>query len=373
MNRALASIVLSCAALLAGCEVDLPQATEITHMRVLGARFEVVGDEERTTPKPGETLRVSMPVVFPTNTETTEDVETLLIGCTGPDRYTGGLPICQEFIDAAMAGGSLTGALPMVDLLDCDRIERLPDFLKNPEPEGSLPGALSIRCVSGDPVAEVQIPEAFTAENFLFLGVVCERGRARISANDPLLFGCDDSDGGEVLRFNGNAPVQYEDEQENDNPSLAPDLEPFLIEREGRTWEPFVPQAEDDMPPDEGCATYTRPSGDVDPKNDPQFHSVVSGAHRIVLKYRADARERFDGEPEPLQFTVYTTLGEMERRFTLFASDDEGEDGVLESELDWDPPRPSEVSRAGQLVRFFITLRDQRGGFALTERILCLR
>ena len=99
----------------------------------------------------------------------------------------------------------------------------------------------------------------------------------------------------------------------------------------------------------------------------------MPGAHRIVLRYEADARQQFDGEPEELEFTIYTTLGEMERRFTLFPSDDQGENGVLESELDWDPPRPSDVPAAGQLVRFFITLRDQRGGFAMTERVLCLR
>ena len=39
-------VVLGTAALTA-CEDDLPKATEITHMRILGAKYEVVGDELR--------------------------------------------------------------------------------------------------------------------------------------------------------------------------------------------------------------------------------------------------------------------------------------------------------------------------------------
>jgi hypothetical protein len=380
MARGLAVIVLAGAALLLGCESDLPQATEIEHMRVLGARFDVVGDEARSTPKPGETLRVSMPVVFPSAAESTADVETLLIGCTGPDRYTGGLPLCQEFVDAALSGQSVTSGLPL-DSLNCDMIDNIPESLRKN-------GALSIQCVRGEPSVDLEVPEDFSAEQLLFLGVVCERGQARIDANDPLLFGCDDDDGGEVIRVHGLANVELEADDENFNPSLAQGLElsrdePFQITREGVPW---LPYDYEEPPPERGCQTF-RPFRDEEIENArdenlqkaaemdraKRWHSVVAGAHKIVLRYEADAREKFEGAPENLEFTVYTTVGEMERRFTLFAGEDEGEDGVLQGELDWEPPNPSDVPAGGELVRFFITLRDQRGGFAMTERVLCLR
>jgi hypothetical protein len=321
-------------------------------MRVLGAQITVVGDETRATPAPGESFRVELPTVFPTLEGNTDGTQTLWIGCTGPDRYTGGLPLCQEFVDAALAG-DVSGGLPFeVEKIGCAAIEAFPDALLQM-------GALSVQCVEGPPEAEFDVPDDFAADEMLFLGVVCERGEPTIDITDPLLFGCDDSDGGEIIRMHGLVKVEQSPVDENHFPSL----EPFTITREGVEWLPFDPN---DLPPEKGCEVAV-------PRDDPALHSVVPGAHKIVLNYEADAREEFEGEPENLEFTVYTTLGEMERRFTLFEGSEQGEDGVLSGELDWDPPKPSEVLPAGELVRFFFTIRDQRGGFAITERVLCLR
>src|SRR4029079_12447870 len=95
--------------LLVGCADDLPKATEIVHMRVLGANLQAVNDEDdtRATPKPGERVRVSLATVFPSVAESHRFVHAALISCTAPDRYTGGIPVCQELIDLAESGQDL--------------------------------------------------------------------------------------------------------------------------------------------------------------------------------------------------------------------------------------------------------------------------
>jgi hypothetical protein len=373
--RRLADTSLLCAWLVlpaAGCESDLARPTEIVHMRVLGARLEVVDDEERVTPKPGERLRVSLPVVFPSIDDDSSELQTLMIGCTAPDRYTGTLPICQELIDAALSGEAASPSVRMFqEKVNCG--------------EGVLSGnyvqldAVSAQCVQGDPVAVLPVLRNFTAAGVLFAGVVCERGTPFIDASDPLLFGCDDSDG-ETQRFHGVAGVQHEPEDENHNPSL----DTLVVLRENadankdgaldlRDWPPYAPE---DLPSEEDCEDAAdRDEAIVPSVVQDQLQRSGDDDHRVLpltLRYEASAREQSDGQPEDLEFTIYTTFGEMERRFTLFEGTDDGKEGVLRGDVDWDPPDADEIGPSGHLVRFFVTLRDQRGGFAMTSRALCV-
>lgn len=342
--------VLAAATQLVACESDLPQATEIARMRVLGARFEVEGDPERATPEPGERVRVSMPTVFPSVAQETTDVQSLVIGCTAPMRFTGSLPICQEFIDAVAAGEDPTASLPMID----DRL-RCADL---PVQRVQI-GAISLHCVTGEPQIELDVPADFAADQLLIRGVVCEHGTPFIDPVDPRLFGCEDEDA-EAILVHGTIAVQKDQADENYNP----DIGALEVLREDVPWPAYDPAT---LPPEEGCAA--RASADF---SEP-VHAIVTGPHSIALRYAADARERAMGEPEDLEISVYTTAGEMERRFTLFEGSDRGRGGVLESDLFWDPPKASDLPRSGQLVRFFITLRDQRGGFAMTSRAVCVR
>lgn len=352
-------IAIAACSLLAGCDTDLPRATEVVSMRVLGARLEVVGDETRTTPRPGEQLSVTLATVFPEVDRHLEDAQSLFIGCTAPDRFTGGVPICQEIIDAVVADEDVADALPMVEgeRLRCSDLQ---------PPRRAQEGAVSLACISDEPSVVLDVPESFAADELLLLGVICERGDPFIEPLDPLLFGCADLGGGELVRVQGIFTVRQRESDENHNP----DLDALSVLREGQPWAP----APADLPPEENCEGSV--TGD-----DPALHRVVPGEHRITLRYRPDAREENEGEPENLELTVYTTLGEMERRFTLFEGDEmpDEETGLLQDELNWEPPLildpdPDDRDVIGsKLVRFFITLRDQRGGFAITERALCLR
>jgi len=344
--------------LLAACQDNLPKATEIERMRILGTRIEVVGDEQRSTPKPGEKVRVSLTTVFPSIEDSADDLHTLLIGCTAPGRYTGGIPICQELIDLATTkDAQLIAALPMLmKKLSCADID--PGIL-------SLTPSTSLQCLTGAPTAVLPVGSDFRADNFLFLGVVCERGTPYVDATDPLLFGCEDNDG-ETIRVHGQIPVEYKKADENRNPNIDDALSLTIDDGE---WDAFDP----DMLPDENdCEQSTDQKSPTIPRR-------TGGDHTIGISYDPKDRDLVDGKPEVVELTVYATDGDMERRFTLFDELDTPKKGLLKSQLKWSPPLTRATPKAGELpiggqklVRFFITVRDQRSGYDVTSRAVCL-
>jgi hypothetical protein len=205
---------------------------------------------------------------------------------------------------------------------------------------------------------------------------VCEHGDALINPSDPLLFGCD-HDSGETVRINELLSVQQRASDENHNPS-ADDLGIALETRSKDTWGPIDPSL---MPLEDNCgpAVPKDPSaadlmGATPPKNPlPQVDYL---SHTMTLSYTAAAREKINGVPEPLELSVFATGGKLERRFTLFGPSDKAIKGQLESDLTWDPPPVDELpknGKDGKLIRFFVTVRDHRGGFAMTSRAVCIK
>lgn len=353
MTRRIAYAVLGCCALALGCADNLPKATEIVHMRVLGAKLQVVGDESRATPKPGEQVKVTFDTVFATQKGSTKDAQMMLINCTAPTRFTGGIPICQEFLDAAMGGNTMDvqNALAMGGQTQL-RCSDLPGPVES--------GGVGLRCLAGEPAPTLNVRKDFSAERMLFLGVLCEKGTPLIDVDDPALFSCEHNSG-ETLRVNGLITIQHDKAQANHNPSLA-DLtlvmDPYT--------KPWLPNG--DLPSDNNCRGEEQPEQTKPltlPYADP-------GTHKLLLSYDAAAREEHDGELETLELTIYTTAGEMERRFTLWNPDDPTHKGKLEADVDWDPPNAEDLPGGGKLARFFITLRDQRGGFDFEERAACV-
>ncbi len=75
-----------------------------------------------------------------------------------------------------------------------------------------------------------------------------------------------------------------------------------------------------------------------------------------------------------MEIGAHATIEGIERLFTLFQPDkDLDEDGNLAAELEFEVADDEELLSGGQLVRFFFTARDRRGGFDLTERVACVR
>lgn len=354
--------MIALSTVLTSCDSDLPKATEITNMRVVGAKLQVVTDdpdETRATPKPGEHVRVSLATVFPSLATSHRFVHAALISCTAPDRYTGGIPVCQELIDLATSGQNIEDS-PLADMT------MIPPCT---DPMHYELGAVSASCAVGEqPVAEFPVPEDYTRDRLLFIGIVCEKGAAVIDPTSPQLFECEDKDA-KAVHVHGLIPVQQKDAEENHNPEIGPDA--FRIEREltGK-WNPVDPELLN-ADTEADCVNASRNL------TDEAELPLLYGHIDFHLIYSADAREQFEGAPESLEITLYTTAGEVERRFTLFNPEDKPDKAhqeahELSSTLRYTPPKADTIPDNGKLVRFFATVRDQRGGFAITQYALCL-
>jgi hypothetical protein len=262
----------------------------------------------------------------------------------------------------------------------------------------------------------------------LYRGVVCERGQAYVDLCSPLLFACFGDDG-QTTRVHGTVTIQHDAEDENHNPDISglrvfldtpPSASRVEIESSGDSevttgapW-PFVPEAE--LPPDDACLG-TAPRCDVDAVDqNGLLCDYAINKFTIRLQYDPKLREKADGEYEDIEFSVFATDGELERRFVVFEremelvqvtrpiacrTDDDCaghtnatchalrcktevkrtsgrvdlvqvlEDAeVLQGSVDWDVPE--ELRSRSQLVRFFFTVLDRRGGFTVTSRALCL-
>ena len=357
LTKALGLILpLASVALLSACNDDLPKATDITHMRVLGARLEVKGDIERSTPKPGETVSMYFPVVFPSVETDVAEVSSLFITCTWPDRYTG-IPICQEFIDLALnPDQALADMLAGADMKDfsCKGIENSSVMLDS----------IGLTCVTGAPKLDAKIDAKDKSTSKLVRGVVCQNGTPFLDPTDPTLFGCKRKSGvkasnAEVLPVYGTIAVQQKAADANQNPSFADVAMTF----HGAKWEEPDPAG---LPvTDDDCADAAKM----------KLLVVSTGLEeKLTLSFNPKAREKVDGELERIEFSAYATGGALSRRFIVFEPDQKLEGGKLRDELTWEMSRADrrEIKAGGQLVRFFFTVLDHRGGFDITERDICV-
>jgi hypothetical protein len=336
---------------LGGCEDDLPKVTLIDHMRVLGARQEVVGDEMRATPKPGETAHLTWAVAFP-DVETTEDeLASFFIVCTAPTRYTG-TPVCQEFIDAAQGRTTGLGFGFSQPPEGCD---------KQPNSTQTIAG-IRLVCVTGSP--QLNVPVARTVKGGrLVQGIICRNGIPQLDLESPTGASCrkkpsaKQSDFEEITVY-GTVNVATKSSEENENPSIA------LAELSVRTSESSKPRPWNPAPADalpDLVRDCSKASSDV---------ILPTNGYPVVIQ--VDYPEKAPHErDEDLVFSTYTTLGELSRRFTVFESTGEKVDAP---DLTWELSEDERTELVGKpkLVRFYFTVVDGRGGFDVTARELCI-
>jgi hypothetical protein len=339
-----------------GCEPDLPRASNIDHMRVLGATIQVKGDPERTTPKPGETANMNWSVVFPDIDHDPSDLASLFFSCTMPTTFSG-VPVCQEFLDAAESG-NLSGVLSSIQ-----PGQKLPDCAASPDGSFQV-GPFAIACVTNTPQFDLRIPTDTKAAARLTRGVICRNGTPQFDTQDPSGLRCVPHHGVaasdiESLQVYGTVPVQYQDSDSNQNPSI--DAASFLLHDPARPWQALSAdesaKLNDDNCRDEGAAQRV-------------LHSD-GFPEQIIIAYDASAREIHLGEPESLEFSAYTTFGKLDRRFTLFDSD---ATPPLKNPIEWELSEDQRTALNGKSkrVRFYFTVLDQRGGFAVATRDLCV-
>lgn len=330
-----------------GCGDELPQITDIEGVRVLGARHSVVGDDSlRATAEEGESVEVAFQLVSPDPLRSNRNVASIFIDCTWPDRFTG-LPLCQEFFDLAALVDPNAPAPTEEDL------EAIKCFEDNEFIFEGVHGS----CVIGDPTVEVPV---FRGSDPLKLvrGVICERGTPFFDARTPALFGCDLREGGSEHLVHGSVPVAVGGGVHNDNPDFAE----IRLALNGRPWEAMDPAA---LPEADNC---------MDAVTDTGLLAIDAFEHELSIELDADSaiREEVEGVREDLEFSLYTSGGEVGRRFTVFEGTDPGEDGVLEATVPWDAPETEDLPDGGQLVTLYLTMLDRRGGFDMAVRHACV-
>jgi len=354
--------ILLCLASVSACQIDLPVASEIERMRVLTAYAEVEGEPERSSPAPGETARVTWAMAYPDHMQDDSELSSMFYVCTAPESFSG-TPICQEFIDAFQAGGRGGAAAfggPEV-------AELLPSCADDPDGVWDL-GPFRLVCVTGTPKLDISIPDNYKGEAKLMQGVICRNGTPRFElagAPQPR-FVCEGrgpSAEREEIAVYGTVPVQRDDDSRNYNPRT----DGFQLSFGDRPelWKASDELLDDEVS-DEACEELAR-SGRL----------LLSDDHRepreeeIVLGYDADAREAYKGKPEALTFSAYTTFGSLSARFTVFRSDAKT---PLKRTIKWElsDEEREQLKKSSKFVRFFFTVQDDRGGYAITRRDLCV-
>jgi hypothetical protein len=300
----LRALLASGLALVAGAcdEIDLPKSWAIAYPRVLAQRSEVVGDETRATPAPGESLRVRVLIAGP---EPIERLSYVVVACPTV-RTNGELPECSAEPLIAL-DGVLGEDEPFTDELALEL--QLPD-------EDALQGV----------------------DELLIAGSACTDGDAR-GPGDPRAGECKGSDE-PALTWAGNVRLARRERDHNHNPELRDEAIAF----DGEVWPTAVPPDQD-----EGTVTVI---ADGEP-------------HQIEVSLGESGRERFDGEPEELLLSHFTTAGPLERRFSVLEAGDP-DDRALS--VEWRSPRPPPDVKPPASAKLYFVLRDQRGGVAFARR-----
>jgi len=333
----------------AGCENDLPRASNIERMRVLGGLTQVIGDEARSTPKPGEKARLSWSMAYPDPQLDDSNLASVFFVCTAPEQFSG-VPVCQELIEVAR-GGSITG------VLDAVMEGREIDCAKTPDRTVQA-GPFTVVCVTGTPRLDVAIPKDTKVAGKLVRGIICQNGAPRFDPNDPTGMSCDAS-ADEHIAVYGTIPIQYSDAEANQNPSI--DAASFFFHDPPVPWQPVAEDVRAELN-DDSCLDESKAK-----------HVMHTEGHKeqITLRYDAEQREQRDGQPEGLEFSAYTTFGKLSQRFTIFRSNAEL---PLKNSFDWEitEDERKELNDKSKHVRFFFTVMDGRGGYATTSRDLCI-
>jgi hypothetical protein len=331
-----------------GCEADLPKVTLIEHMRVLGARQSVIGDEKRAIPKPGETARMTWSMAYPDVETKDDELASFFIDCTAPLRYTG-TPVCQEFIDAAQGRTTGLGFGFSQPPMGCD---------VKPDSTQNIAG-IRLVCVTGTPTIDVPIAKSVRTPR-LVQGIICRNGIPQLDLDSPTGASCKPKGKGshfEEITVYGTVNIQTKPEEANENPDI--DLAKLSIRIESTS----VPiawnaTAADALPAlERDCTTA-------------DIVQATEGHEKVILIDYPKQTAAYERD-EDIVFSTYATFGELSRRFTVFESSGEQVDAP---DLTWDLTEDERAELVGKpkLVRFYFTVIDGRGGFDITTRELCI-
>lgn len=281
----------------------------LKRQRVAGAITTVVGDEARTTPRPGETVRMEWLTIAP---EPVEPTTYLMIACSPSDQAFG-VPVC--------------GAAPF-------------EIFSQVEPQ------------DGRPTFEIEVPADYEAEQVVLLGAICMGGIVSTDI-DPMagtddLRPCRDEGTGEIV----SATITVEQREGLRN--LRPGLERLSLRGEELTEDPPEARA--------ACAGGSLPEVSLDEEAMITITPAPGGRETYVDPI-------LDEETvEELQNSLFVTEGTLNRRFTFVDDDDPEPEVEFLAEADSDDPLPDE----GRTVKLIVVMRDRRGGVDILSRGFCL-
>jgi len=295
---------------LAACGESPDPGYILKRQRVAGAITTVIGDAGRTTPRPGETVRMEWLTIAP---EPVEPTTYLMIACS-PSAQAFGVPVC--------------GAAPF-------------EIFSQVEPQDEQPSF------------EIEVPADYEAEQVVLLGAICMGGIVSTDI-DPMagtddLRPCRDDEGtGEIV----SATITVEQREGLRN--LRPGLESLSLRGEELTEDPPEARA--------ACAGGSLPEVSLDEEAE------------LTITPAPDSREAYvdpvldEAMVEELQNSLFVTEGTLDRRFTFV--DDDDPEPVVEylAEADPDDPLPDE----GRTVKVIVVMRDRRGGVDILSRGFCL-
>lgn len=314
--RALLTLLAACAVSL-GCEQPkLPKSWRLTYTRVLAVRSEVVGDEARATPEPGERLRVKVLIV---GDQPVEELSYALVVCpaappNGEVSRCAGEPALSE--RGELRAGQLSLWRELIVELDVSD-------------ESALEGA----------------------ERLHVGGTICTDGSAELGEGGEGR--CVDGDA-QPVTFTAHIALALDDSDQNQNPVLSEDA----IRFDDEVWSPY---ALGQLPSDEDAGA----EADAGAAAGESIAARADGEkHTIAVSLEDAGRETSEQGPEELLLSHYVTAGVLERRFSVLERDQDGREPMR---IKWHMPRVDEPP--ARLLAVFV-LRDQRGGVAYALREL---
>ena len=390
------------------CEIDLSEPWEVKEPRLMGARVEVEGDPARTRPRIGERFDVRQYLALPPARE----------GATFAAGYDVAAALCLAY---KAPGGELTciGEQTLTP-----RVETLSPYEVRIAGLGldlaSVAAAIQQSGVPGLPSSldVVQLAEQFDIDRIAVIGALCVDGRAERVPDTSLretvpsrLFRCVDNDGAvfpDVNAFTLSVLLDLGRSFDgNRNPSFACDTSapaspcvvapaaageaqvagPLVLARPAS---PGAPREVIAWPENAGTLAQLPATSCASLADIPQVRAG-SGKHEVRMRFDPSDRERFqyqirqNGQLQPrdgresllVSHAISTGAGELDRFYSQVDADHPDE--RAEFGFDYEPPRgltdsddDLRVPEGGLLVRFYFTLRDERGGVDFTTRDLCL-
>jgi hypothetical protein len=304
------SMAVVALALVAGaCAPEMDPVSLVEKTRVIGARVEVEGAPERSTPRAGETVNVSWLMTSPdAMPDTVARLGWAFLLCPGA------------------SGGDDLGCVgePLTVFQGKDR----------PNIQVSIPAR---EALGG-------------ARELVLFGRIC-------TASEPLVDpagrpACTDRGDGTTAAVSIRLEL---DDWSNRNPALGSEALSF----QGQPWPAGAPV--------EACADLPQVKA---ASKDHVIRIETSAADRESYVIMQSDPARPTTRREWLKISQFITAGELERSFSTIESDVEGERPAVE--VKWDAPEADKVPAEGLVVRFTFVTRDMRGGLDWTSRAVCV-